>query len=112
LNSYPIIPGEVADYFNIYEVNELFELDIETLEMHDVGFLCNQVIHSNIFTIIENVDGRIRGFFMASDNSHHKKVYYLSLRQLTDMFRTIGRDCPNKLQLERDVNTCQLRQIK
>ena len=93
-------------------VNELFEFDKETLEKHDVGFLCNQVIHSYIFTIIENVDRGISGFFIASDTAHHKKVYYLSLTQMNNIFRTIGRDYPNKLQLERDVNTRQWRQVK
>jgi hypothetical protein len=89
----------------------LFELDKEALEKHDFGFLCNQVIHSYIFTIIENVYGGISGFLIASDTGHNKKVYYLSLTQLTDIFRTIGRDYPNKLQLERDVNSRQCRQI-
>jgi hypothetical protein len=112
LESFPATQGEIVDYYNRHNFDELFELDLGTQEQHDLEFLCNQVIHSYIFIIGLCEDGIIKGFYLTSDRMRHKKLYFVPLAQVVSLFRTVGRDYPKKIHLERDPQTDQWRDMQ
>ena len=93
---YPPTPGEEVDYFHRTEVDELFDLDSATKESRDIGFLCNQVIHSYVFLISLTEDQKIAGFYLASDTMRKKRLYFVTLETVLTLFRTVGRDYPTE----------------
>lgn len=103
----PSIRGKSIDYFNKHEIDELFDLDTVTFEQRDLEFLCNQVVHSYIFVICLSEDGSVKGFFLASDTMRYQKVFFVQLMQVIQAFRTVGRDYPSNLKLERNPQTDQ-----
>lgn len=92
---FPPIAGKEVDYFHRTDIDELFDLNQPKKELRDIGFLCNQVIHSYIFIhqIAENQ--RLAGFYVASDKMRHARLYFVPILAAIDIFRTVGRDYPN-----------------
>ncbi len=112
LESFPAIQGEIVDYFNRHNFEELFDLDSVTQEQHDLEFLCNQVIHSYVFIIGLTEDGIIEGFYLTSDKMRHKKLYFVPLAQVISVFRAVGQDYPKKINLQREPQTDEWRDMQ
>lgn len=99
--------GKLTDYFNRTEIDKLFELDQPMKEQRDIGFLCNQVVHSYVFLISINDDGKLEGFFISSDSMRYKKLYFIELAQVINVFRIVGKDYPANMHLQRNAATGQ-----
>jgi hypothetical protein len=91
---FPPQSGQPVDYFHRSDVDELFCLDRPTKETRDVGFLCNQVIHSYIFVNSTTEAGKLDGFFVSSDTMRRKRLYFFPVALVVQVFRTVGRDYP------------------
>lgn len=87
-------PGQTVDYFHRSNVDELYDLDYPTKEVRDLGFMCNQVIHSYVFVNMTNEEGKLAGFFVSSDTMRRRRLYFFSLPVVVDAFRAVGRDYP------------------
>jgi hypothetical protein len=98
---------ERVDYINEGRIADLFKLKQVQYEQRDLEFLCNQFIHSFVFATVENDDGSLAGFFISSDRSCQRKVYFLELSQVLNAFRTVGRDYPANIQVRRNAKTQQ-----
>lgn len=107
LTCYPPKVGTRVDYLNRSEVFKNYDLEIEASETRDIGFLCNQVIHSFVFELVLHESGAIDGVFLTSDQKRDKRLYHVPLSLIVEIFRTVGRDYPNELHLVRDPNTRQ-----
>jgi hypothetical protein len=87
-------PEQSVDYFHRSDVDELYDLERPIEEMRDLGFMCNQVIHSYVFVNSTTEDGKLDGFFVSSDTMRRRRVYFFSLPVVLHAFRTVGRDYP------------------
>lgn len=96
-----------ADYFNKTNIDELFDLDHPCQEQRDIGFLCNQIVHSFIFLIATRENGALEGFFVASDSMRFKKLYFVGIDQVIHAFKLVGKDYPSSMQLRRNESTDQ-----
>ncbi|CCG95774.1 hypothetical protein DET61_1154 [Marinobacter nauticus] len=92
---------------NWHHLDRLYDLSSRHLETRDIGFLCNQFIHSYVFVVAG--DAEIDGVYIASDKIRNKKVYFVSLQNILRAFRVVGRDYPANLQFTRDPVTGETR---
>ena len=97
---------KAVTYINWHNLDKLYDLSTPHSENRDLRFLCNQFVHSFIFVVSGN--GRIDGVFVASDNVRNRKVYFVSLDQIIQMFRLVGRDYPASGSWKRDPDTGEL----
>ncbi|MDT4291860.1 hypothetical protein RO575_20030 [Methylomonas sp. MO1] len=104
---FPGKPGRAVDYFNRSEIDELFDLNQKSVETRDIGFLCNQVVHSFIFIITLGEKGELEGFFLTSDTMRYRRLYFVSIGSVLHAFRTVGKDYPSKQSLKRNEETGQ-----
>ncbi len=105
LKWYPCIKS--VDYMNAHRIYELYELEKEGEEHRDIAYLCNQFVHSYVFQVVQNDKGNILGFFVSSDKTKQKKMYFISIENVILAFRTVGKDYPCRLGLVRNPTTGQ-----
>jgi hypothetical protein len=96
-----------VDYTNKQRIEEPFDLNIKNTEQHDLGFICNQFIHSYIFSSVWAEDQMLAGLFICSDKLKHEKLYFFDLSQALAAFRTVGNDYPEKQHFRRNEATHQ-----
>jgi hypothetical protein len=96
----------IVDYMNWEKIDDNYDLSKPKSEIRDITFLCNQFIHSYVF-LPSDRDGKLDGVYVASDRARNEKCYFVSRDQFLSAFRTVGRDYPSSIQLERDPVTRQ-----
>ncbi len=89
-----------VDYLNWHHLDKNYDLSSHKAETKDIRFLCNQFMHSYVF-ITSEIDGRLNGFFVASDRDRHSKCYFVDLEHVLNIFRTVGRDYPSTSKFHR-----------
>ena len=62
-----------------------------------ISELCNQFIHSYIFSPYIPIEGSLIGFYFCSDWSKNKQLYYISLSKVVGIFKSIGKNYPFKI---------------
>ena len=96
-----------VDYMNCHRIDELYDLHSDSVENRDLTFLCNQFIHSYVFSPVFDQDSRVAGFYVSSDRARQKKVYFVELAQVLTAFRLVGRDAPRTFAMTRNETTGQ-----
>jgi hypothetical protein len=102
---------KMVDYMNAHRVEELFDLDTQHTEQRHLGFLCNQFVHSYVFVVMPDDEGRIAGVYISSDNTRSEKLYFVTRAQILLAFRTVGKDYPSSLRLRRNKKTHQWEEV-
>jgi hypothetical protein len=93
------------DYFSWHRLEEHFDLGTQNEETRDLVFLCNQFVHSFIFTVVTDEKNSLAGVFVASDKTRNEKLYFVAASQILLAFRTVGRDYPVKQHMVRNERT-------
>lgn len=85
--------GKMPDVWNRYEVWDLYDLTTSK-EVHiSLVDLCNQIIHSWIWTFsVDEADGLLDGILLCSDRKRRSCLYYIDVDLLIDLFRSVGRE--------------------
>lgn len=107
LTYYNAVDNAKPDYFNCDRIDKHFNLSVEHHENRDIGFICNQIIHSFIFVISVNETGKIEGFYLASDRMKNHKLYFIPITIVIRLFKLVGEDYPSESFLMRDPKTGQ-----
>jgi hypothetical protein len=102
---FPPRASQPVDYFHRTEIDELFSLEEPTHEARELGFLCNQVIHSYVFVHSLSEGNKLDGFFVSSDTMRSRRLYFFSLPVVLRAFRTVGRDYPSRGAFEFNEET-------
>lgn len=102
---------KMVDYFNAHRIDELFDLNTIQSEDRDLGFLCNQFIHSYVFVPVRHEGGALAGVYVCSDRTRHEKLYFVELGQAIHAFRTVGKDYPREQHLRRKAKTDQWEEV-
>lgn len=93
------------DYFNRHRIEEHFDLETRNEETRDLVFLCNQFVHSFIFTVVTDENNAFAGVFVASDKARNDRLYFVAASQIFLAFRTVGRDYPVRQHMIRNDRT-------
>lgn len=107
LRCFEIETGRQVDYFNRWEVDELFDLERPLSETRDLTFLCNQFVHSFIHLFEIGESKAVEGVFVASDRARSDRLYFVSREQIVRLFRAVGNDYPTSQHYHRNVQTGQ-----
>lgn len=91
-----------VDLMNWHKIDEKYDLEQENQETRSLHWICNQVIHSFVFVIDFEDDGKLSGFFISSDKERNKKLYQIRRKQILDILKLIGNDYPAHLDGERN----------
>jgi hypothetical protein len=100
---YPNIK-KVFDY-NAHRPDELYDFSVTNQETRSLRFICNQIIHSYMFVILENERGSFEGIVFSSDKDKDSKLYFMDTRQVVEVFRLVGNDYPVEYRRVRDSVT-------
>ena len=84
---------------NQHRFPELYDLYAGQHESIDYWTICNQFIHSSIFAPFVPTGSSLVGFFIASDYTKKKKLYYIQLKILVEMLESVGQDYPQHVEL-------------
>ncbi len=94
---------EVTWFPNVKKVNRMnwhhiekhYDLEDYHREKRDIRFICNQLIHSYVFTIMENEKGGLYAILFNSENVKDKRLYMLEIDEVIKIFQLIGNDYPS-----------------
>lgn len=90
---YPNIGRDVT-YMNWYKLELLYDFSSRKAQTRDLRFICNQIIHSYVFTVNILETGIFYSLFFCSDRERNNQLYELEIPELLNIFRTVGRDYP------------------
>jgi hypothetical protein len=91
--------GQKSHLMNRHKIDRLYALDKPTRQNVTLQYLCNQVIHSYIFLLLFDEDGKLAGVFVVSDFHRFKKLFQISLQTIVDIFNRIGNDDIARMRL-------------
>lgn len=87
--------GKPVTILNRHKPHELYNFIKKKNESLNIGFVCNQIIHSYIFAYYFGEDGKLEGFFFNSDKMRNEKLYLIDINEIAKLLVKIGRDYPN-----------------
>jgi hypothetical protein len=96
-----------VDLLNNHRIDELYDLEQRGQEMRPLKFVCDQIVHSYIFMPAENEKGGLVGFYFTSDRDKQKKLFYIGVQGVIDIFNLVGNDYPTESHSVRDPETGQ-----
>lgn len=96
--------GEPPDIWNRYFFWETFDLESSTKESMTTVRLCNQIIHSWIWTTDFSEAGSFRGIYVASDRERRKCLYRVEIEVLIRLFDAVGREEIGSMTMATDAN--------
>lgn len=94
-----------VDYINNHHIDKLYNLKQINQETRTLKFICDQIVHSYIFMPAEDGKNRLIGFFFTSDREKNKKIFYISVQDVINIFNYVGNDYPNNLHSIRNPKT-------
>lgn len=100
---HPLTRTAPPDFWSAYKFWEHYDVEGGRAALLPLRGLCNQVIHSLVFslTAFENGEG-LEGFFVPSDRQSRNALIFVPIPRLVDAFRTVGRDDVVHLVMSRD----------
>lgn len=87
--------GKPVTLFNWHKLEELYDFNKMKHGAYGIRFLCNQVIHSYVFTISFGRNDDLNGFYFSSDHQRNKSLYFIRVLDVIRMFELGGHDYPN-----------------
>lgn len=91
-----IIPKSADSDFNL--IRDAEKSSLTTVQ------ICNQIIHSYHFIPFFPNGKNLIGFFFCSDFERKKCLYLITIFEVSDIFKTIGQNYPNRIAIERLEN--------
>lgn len=95
---------ESVNWRNNHRIDELYDLKKVLWETRDIWFVSSRIMHSFIFAPVFN-DRGIEGIFFTSDTDKDKKLYFLPVDTVIDIFERVGHDYPKYISWEIDPDT-------
>lgn len=96
LTKYRFVPDARVTLRNWHKVDELVLQESATPSRLPLRELCNQLIHSYVFVEVVAESNGLDGFFFCSDWSRGKCLYYASVRDVIQVFTSVGLDDPSE----------------
>ena len=88
---------------------EFYDFEKGNPEKFDLIFLCNQIVHSYIFSPCFGCDEEVKGnsmtleaIYFNSDENRNKWLYEITINSIVKIFRELGNDYPNSIHQSYD----------
>jgi hypothetical protein len=94
IRSYPAT-GRTVHLLNSHRLEKLYHLDKPKKGTASLPFLCNQIIHSYVFSLLFEERNKLAGLLVASDRDRSKALLEVSVQKLIEIFETVGQDEAN-----------------
>lgn len=92
----PFIRGKRITLLNWHHLDELYDFERQAVGELTLTFLCNQFIHSYVFThIVGEETGLLEAVAVSSDRKRRECLYVVNVSDLMTLFRKIGSDYPD-----------------
>lgn len=93
LTAYPSV-GRPVTRMNWDKIDELYDFAAPQIVVRDLPFVCNQLIHSYVFTTGRFDNDNLFSIMFTSDRERKKSLYSMEIDDVIDFFETVGRDYP------------------
>ena len=80
---------------NCHRIDRHFNLASRRRKYLGLGDLCNQFIHSYVFTLYVGARSGLQGFLVSSEQRRKRALYEVPVRTVINLFRRAAADDPN-----------------
>lgn len=87
--------GKPVTKLNCHRIDELYNLEDGQLAQKPLRAICNQFIHSYVFTPCFDASERLNGILVTSDRARMQSLFLVSVIRVIELFEQAGRDYPN-----------------
>jgi hypothetical protein len=84
--------GRTIHFLNCHRIDELYDLEKPKRKTVSLRYLCNQVMHSYVFSLLFNEDHSLAGMLLSSDRQRSKELLQVSTEDIVRIFELVGRD--------------------
>ncbi len=86
---------------NRIDLDEIYEMDAPRATKKPLEFVCNQIVHSYIFTPGFNEEGSLKVLFFASDHQKDSGMFGINIDEIVSIFEEIGNNDPSYFHISR-----------
>jgi hypothetical protein len=87
--------GKAIDLWSRTEIDEIYEMGTPRETKKPLEFVCNQIIHSYIFTPGFNERRFLEDLFFASDKQKDRGMFCIKIDQIVSIFEDVGNNDPS-----------------
>ncbi len=84
--------GEVVHRMNCTRISELYDWENVLKKTVSLSYLCNQVIHSYVFSLLFGEDDALMSVLVTSDRQRSKELLEVTIEEVISVFEVVGRD--------------------
>lgn len=100
--------GSNVDYMNCHHLDQKYQINNPTAKRLRGGVLCDQIIHSFVWTWIFDESGEnLRGFIVSSDRKKHSEVYVVDMDDWLGYTQSTANSSPTHMKATRNMETGQ-----
>ena len=89
--------GTNVTYSHRHDIDELYDLAAPIIIKKPLDFVCNQIIHSYVFTLLIEDSGRRTSIIFCSDWERNKAAYRMTRGTLVRTLRMVGNNWPKRM---------------
>ena len=93
--------GRIIDTYNRIDLAEIYDMVTSNATEKPLEFVCNQIIHSYIFTPAFNVEGFLEDLFFASDRQKDFGMFRVKIDEIISIFEEVGNSYPSHIYARR-----------
>lgn len=87
--------GRIVHLLNLHRLDKLYDFDKTKKRTASLPFLCDQIIHSYVFSLLFDEGGKLTAILVSSDRRRSKELLEVSIQKVIDIFEKVGRDEAN-----------------
>ncbi|MFC4214071.1 hypothetical protein ACFP4H_21155 [Pseudophaeobacter arcticus] len=96
--------GPFPDLMNYHQLDKFYDFSKGSIIAKDLSYVCNQFIHSFVFSFMLNERGQVESVILSSDKEKKKFCHTICLSDAIEVFRLIGADYPSDVRMRRNEN--------
>lgn len=93
-------PGKTITKMNWHRLDELYDLSARHPHSRKLRFVCNQLIHSYVFTVVTGDAGGFAGVFFVSDIERRNGLFFIEASEIVRVFESVGSDYPSTVRTQ------------
>ncbi|MBL1148332.1 MAG: hypothetical protein HND56_07905 [Pseudomonadota bacterium] len=98
----PVLKGVKVHKRNRFELEEIYELDGELLQLKSLAFVANQFIHQCTMFALRSEDRNWESVYVCSDKERDKGIYRILISEIRKALTVVGHDYPTSHSCEWD----------
>ena len=93
--------GKAVDLRSRTEIDEVYEMGAPRTTTKPLDFVCNQIIHSYVFTPGFDEEGFLADLYFASDRQKDLGVFRIDIDEIVSVFEEVGNNYPSSFSMIR-----------